>query len=121
MQRGKMHTQLMRYAFGTSVGERGQITIERDIRRELDFQPKDVAVQRIEQGRLVIEFIRPVEPHTRSLAGILGPSPRTPPEPLEIDTAVGGAIADEWREYLAREGGEEIDPPPTTALRRRSR
>lgn len=116
----------MRYAYGTSVGERGQITIERDIRRKLGIQPKDVAVQRIEDGRLVIEFVRPVEPHTRSLAGILGPSPRTPPEPLDIDSAVGGAIADEWQRYLAREdreGGEAeqaIEPPPANATRRRT-
>ncbi len=111
----------MRYAFGTSVGERGQITIERDIRRELDIQPKDVAVQRIEHGRLVVEFIRPVAPHTRSLAGILGPSPRTPPEPLEVDTAVGEAIAEEWREYLAQEAEQTAQLPPTPVARRRRR
>lgn len=111
MQRGRMHTCAMRYAFGTSVGERGQITIERDIRRELDIQPKDVAVQRIEHGRLVVEFIRPVAPHTRSLAGILGPSPRTPPEPLEVDTAVGEAIAEEWQEYLAKEAEKTAVKP----------
>ncbi len=98
-----MHTPAMRYARGTSVGGRGQITIERDIRRALDIQPKDVAVQRIEHGRLVVEFIRPVEPHTRSLAGILGPSPVTPPEPSAEDASVGASIAEEWRDYLALE------------------
>ena len=111
----------MRYAFGTSVGERGQITIERDIRRELDIQPKDVAVQRIEHGRLIVEFIRPVAPHTRSLAGILGPAPRTPSEPLDIDTAVGGSIAEEWQEYLANEAQQTAKPPPTPVARRRRR
>lgn len=116
-----MHTYGMRYAFGTSVGERGQITIERDIRRDLDIQPKDVAVQRIEDGRLVIEFIRPVKPHSRSLAGVLGPSPRTPPEPLEIDTAVGEVIAEEWQEYLANEAQQVAQLPATPVARRRSR
>jgi len=111
----------MRYAFGTSVGERGQITIERDIRRELDIQPKDVAVQRIEDGRLVVEFIRPVEPHTRSLAGILGPAPRTPPGPSDEDSSVGGSIAEEWRAYLAREAEQTAQVPPTPVSRRRRR
>ena len=121
MQRGRMHTCAMRYAFGTSVGERGQITIERDIRRELDIQPKDVAVQRIEHGRLVVEFIRPVAPHTRSLAGILGPSLRTPPEPSDEDASVGGSIADEWQEYLANEARQTAKLPPTPVARRRRR
>ena len=116
-----MHTVPMKYAFGTSVGERGQITIERDIRRELDIQPKDVAVQRIEHGRLIVEFIRPVAPHTRSLAGILGPSPRTPPEPSDVDSSVGGSMAEEWQEYLAREAEQTAQLPSTPVARRRRR
>lgn len=116
-----MHTVAMKYAFGTSVGERGQITIERDIRRELDIQPKDVAVQRIEHGRLIVEFIRPVAPHTRSLAGILGPSPRTPPEPSDVDSSVGGSMAEEWRAYLAREAEQTAQLPSTSVARRRRR
>ena len=111
MHRRRMHPHSVRYAVGTSVGERGRITIQRDIRRELDIQPKDVAVQRIEHGRLIVEFIRPVAPHARSLAGILGPSPRTPPEPSGIDTAVGEAIAEEWQEYLAKEAEKTATKP----------
>ncbi len=87
----------MRYALGTSVGERGQITIEREIRRQLGIRPKDLAVQRVEDGRLVVEFVRPPEPHMRSLAGILGPPPRHPDEQLNIDRAVAQGIAEEWR------------------------
>jgi len=90
----------MRYAFGTSVGERGQVTIERAIRERLGIRPRDIAVQRVEDGRLVIEFIRPHEPHMRSLAGILGPAPKPPGEPLAVDDTVGRAIAEEWRDYL---------------------
>lgn len=115
-----MHTVRMRYAYGTSVGERGQITIERDIRRALDIQPKDVAIQRIEHGRLVVEFIRPVEPHTRSLVGVLGPSPETPSDTADEDSSVGASIAEDWREYLAREA-REASAPSARAARRRSR
>ncbi|HSO29255.1 MAG TPA: hypothetical protein VLS28_05085 [Candidatus Sulfomarinibacteraceae bacterium] len=93
----------MRYALGTSVGERGQITIERQIRDKLGIRPRDLAIQRVEDGKLVVEFVRPYEPHMRSLAGILGPSPRQPREPLDIDEAVATGIAEEWRQYVAGE------------------
>jgi len=93
----------MRYAYGTSVGERGQVTIERAIRERLGIRPRDIAVQRVEDGRLVIEFIRPHEPHMRSLAGTLGPPPKPPGEPLAVDDTVGRAITEEWREYLTSE------------------
>lgn len=91
----------MRYALGTSVGERGQITIEREIREKLGIKPKDIAVQRVHDGRLVVEFVRPHEPHMRSLAGILGPSPGRPREPLDIDDVVGRSVAEEWRRPVA--------------------
>lgn len=53
----------------STVGERGQITIEKAIREELAVYAGDVAVQRIENGRVVIEFVP--APHRRSLAGAL--------------------------------------------------
>lgn len=53
----------------STVGERGQITIEKAIREELGVHAGDLAVQRIEDGKVVIEFIP--APHTRSLAGSL--------------------------------------------------
>ncbi|HYK94545.1 MAG TPA: AbrB/MazE/SpoVT family DNA-binding domain-containing protein [Candidatus Dormibacteraeota bacterium] len=52
-----------------TVGERGQVTIEKAIREELGVYAGDQAVQRIENGRVVIEFVP--APHRRSLAGIL--------------------------------------------------
>jgi bifunctional DNA-binding transcriptional regulator/antitoxin component of YhaV-PrlF toxin-antitoxin module len=110
----------MKYAFGTSVGERGQITIERAIRERLGIRPKDIAVQRVEDGRLVVEFIRPHEPHMRSLAGILGPSPRRSHEPLGIDDTVGRGIAEEWRDYLTREEADRRVPAATPQRRRRT-
>jgi bifunctional DNA-binding transcriptional regulator/antitoxin component of YhaV-PrlF toxin-antitoxin module len=96
----------MRYALGTSVGERGQITIEREIREQLGIKPKDLAIQRVQDGRLIVEFNRPPEPHMRSLAGILGPLPRQPREPLDVDSAVAQGVAEEWRLSV---GGELLD------------
>lgn len=53
----------------STVGERGQVTIEKAIREELGVYAGDVAVQRVEGRRVVIEFVP--APHRRSLAGIL--------------------------------------------------
>lgn len=59
------------------VGERGQITLEKAIREELGIYAGDEAVQRIEDGRIVIEVVP--GRHHRSLAGSLGPKVgRTP-------------------------------------------
>ena len=51
------------------VGERGQITIAKAIREELGIYAGDETVQRVEDGRIVIEVIP--GRHTRSLAGML--------------------------------------------------
>jgi AbrB family looped-hinge helix DNA binding protein len=51
------------------VGERGQITIEKGIREELGICAGDEAVQRVEDGRIVIEIVS--GRHRRSLAGSL--------------------------------------------------
>jgi len=51
------------------VGERGQITVEKAIREELAVYAGDRAVQWVEDGRLVVEFVP--APHRRSLAGSL--------------------------------------------------
>ncbi len=53
----------------STVGERGQVTIEKAIREELGVYAGDVAVQRVEDGKVVIEFVP--APHRRSLAGAL--------------------------------------------------
>ena len=53
----------------TRVGERGQVTIEKQIREELGVYAGDQAIQRIEDGRLIVEFVP--APHRRSLAGVL--------------------------------------------------
>jgi len=51
------------------VGERGQITIEKAIREDLGVYAGDQAIQRVEDGRVVIEFVPAA--HRRSLAGAL--------------------------------------------------
>lgn len=51
----------------TRVGRHGQITIEMAIREQLGIHAGDVAVQRIEDGRIVIEMVP--GRHDRSLAG----------------------------------------------------
>lgn len=51
------------------VGERGQVTIEKAIREQLGVYAGDQAFQRVENGRVVIDFVP--APHRRSLAGIL--------------------------------------------------
>ena len=51
------------------VGDRGQITIEKAIREERAIYAGDEAIQRVEDGRIVIEVIP--GRHRRSLAGSL--------------------------------------------------
>jgi AbrB family looped-hinge helix DNA binding protein len=59
----------MIHIVSSRVGERGQITIEKSIREELGIYAGDEAVQRVEDGRIVIEVIP--GRHRRSLAGTL--------------------------------------------------
>lgn len=77
------------------VGERGQITIEKAIREELGIYAGDEAVQRVEDGRIVIEVVR--GRHRRSLAGSLRDRVTTQPE-------------DESWDALRRAAGETGDP-----------
>ena len=54
---------------GSRVGERGQITIEKAIREELGIYAGDETVQRVENGRIVVEVVP--GRHRRSRARIL--------------------------------------------------
>ena len=80
------------------VGERGQITIEKAIREELAIYAGDETVQRIEDGRIVIEVIP--GRHRRSLAGSLQAKVRRKP-------------ADESWETLRKSAWETPDPDRT--------
>lgn len=77
------------------VGERGQITIEKAIREELAIYAGDEAVQRVEDGRIVIEVIP--GRHRRSMAGALRDK-------------IGRTPADESWEALRRAAWETPDP-----------
>ncbi len=60
---------MLLHTMSSRVGERGQITIEKSIREELAIYAGDEAVQRVEDGRIIIEVIP--GRHRRSLAGSL--------------------------------------------------
>lgn len=77
------------------VGERGQITIEKAIREELAIYAGDEAVQRVEDGRIVIEVIP--GRHRRSMAGALREK-------------IGRTPADESWEALRQAAWETPDP-----------
>jgi len=51
------------------VGERYQITISKGVREELGVKPGDLAIERVEDGRLVVSFVP--RAHRESLLGIL--------------------------------------------------
>jgi bifunctional DNA-binding transcriptional regulator/antitoxin component of YhaV-PrlF toxin-antitoxin module len=79
----------------SQVSGRGQITIDRAIRRHLGIQPGMIAYQRVVDGRLEVRFLP--APHRRSLFGVL----HRPGEPAKVvtgehlDQAVMEAVADE--------------------------
>jgi len=64
------------------VGERYQITIDKKVREQLGIEPGDRAIERVEDGRLVVTFVP--RPHRESLLGAL----RTP----------GGQPIGDWEE-----------------------
>lgn len=51
------------------VGERFQITIDKELREQLGIQPGDRAIERVEDGHMVVYFMP--RPHRRSLRGVL--------------------------------------------------
>jgi bifunctional DNA-binding transcriptional regulator/antitoxin component of YhaV-PrlF toxin-antitoxin module len=99
----------MKYVIGSKVGQRGQITIEKEIRDTLGVRPRDIAVQHVEDGRLVVTFVRQPEPHMRSLAGVLGPPPRQPDPGKSWDELVEEAAAAEYVADQRRARGEADD------------
>lgn len=76
------------------VGERGQITIQRAIREELGIHAGDEAVQRVENGRLIVEIVP--GRHRRSLAGSL--EAHVTRRPADESWAAISAAADETRD-----------------------
>ena len=62
------------------VGERFQITIDKNVRDELGIRPGDHAVERVEGGRLVIDFVP--KPHRESMLGVVKRYTTRPIEPI---------------------------------------
>lgn len=77
------------------VSERGQITIDRAIRRQLGIQPGMVAYQRVVGGCLEVIFLP--APHCRSLFGAFHRSGEEPRAltPDQLEEAVMEAIAEQ--------------------------
>lgn len=78
-----------------TVGDRFQVVIERDVRRELGVQPGDRAVETIEHGRLVITFL-PAK-HRRALLGRLA-GPGAGGDPAVARDHMAAMLAREDRE-----------------------
>jgi bifunctional DNA-binding transcriptional regulator/antitoxin component of YhaV-PrlF toxin-antitoxin module len=76
----------------TTVGTKGQVTIEKEIRATLGVQPGWRAIQSIEGDQVVIRF-RPPK-HNRSLLGILG----GPDVPALTDDEFREAVDRAWDE-----------------------
>jgi bifunctional DNA-binding transcriptional regulator/antitoxin component of YhaV-PrlF toxin-antitoxin module len=86
------------------VGTKGQIVIEREIRKRLGVQPGWQALQIPAEDHVKIYFIPP--PHRRSLLGAARPFIQRegpPPTDEEMDEAVAEAIAEEWKRKLTEE------------------
>ncbi|HET8629649.1 MAG TPA: hypothetical protein VFL91_19700 [Thermomicrobiales bacterium] len=80
------------------VSERGQITIDREARRELGVEPGMIAYQRVVDGHLEVLFLP--APHRRSLYGALhreGEEPQVLTRD-QLEEAVMEAIAAELEE-----------------------
>ena len=91
------------------VSERGQITIDRSLRKELGIRPGMIAYQRVVSGRLEVFFLP--APHSRSLCGAL----HRRGEPVkvhngqELEEAAVEAVAEEQALVEAQAaGGQDL-------------
>lgn len=62
------------------VGERFQITVDRKVREQLGVRPGDLAVEWVEDGRLVVAFLPPTD--DSSMLGIVKRLTGRPVEPI---------------------------------------
>lgn len=76
------------------VSERGQITIDQEVRKQLGVQPGMVAYQRVVEGRLEIVFLP--APHRRSLYGVFHQEGEAPKflTGSDLEEAVMEAVAE---------------------------
>ena len=92
------------------VGERFQITIDKQVREELGIRPGDVAIERVEHGWLVIDFMP--KPHRESLLGIFrqpGQEPIT--DWRAVKERAWDARADEIMEVLRKDSERHRTQP----------
>jgi bifunctional DNA-binding transcriptional regulator/antitoxin component of YhaV-PrlF toxin-antitoxin module len=92
-------------AMASQISDRGQITIDKDVREQLGVEPGMIAYQTVVNGHLEIVFLP--RPHRRSLYGVLkdhvsGPTPETTEE---LESAIREAV-DEAMTEQARAGGQ---------------
>ena len=93
---------VMRWEMASKVGLRGQITIDKALRDELGVKPKDLAVQEVVNGKLVVYFVP--APHRRSLRGVLKAKPRKPwSDWSEMQEIVEEAVAEEVMQRMQRD------------------
>ena len=95
------------------VGDRFQITIDKQVREQLDVKPGDQAVEWVEDGRLVVAFLP--RPHNDSMLGILKRMTNQRIQPItdwraEKDRA-WDARADEIAEALELDTARHADRP----------
>lgn len=86
---------------GHTVGPKGQVVIEKEIRDRLGIEPGWTTVQHLVDDHVEIYFVPPC--HNRSLAGILAPytSVRIPDEEA-MHEAIERAHEEEAREKVER-------------------
>ena len=82
------------------VGERFQITIDKEVREALGIRPGDRAIERAEGGRLVVDFMP--APHRESMLGIFRrPDLHPITDWQEVKDRAWAARAEEIMEVLA--------------------
>ena len=91
------------------VGDRFQITIDKRVRDQLGVMPGDLAIERIEEGRLVISFVP--RPHRESLLGVLRRPGTSPIDDL-------GALVEDGRSARSAEVMESMGMAPAPRHRR---
>lgn len=94
------------------VGERFQVTIDKRAREELGIKPGDQAVEWVENGLLVMDFLRP---HNESMLGIIKKLSDAPIERIRdwqaLKDRAWAMRADEIMEALATNSTRQQDRP----------
>lgn len=95
------------------VGERFQITIDKKARHQLGIHPGDIAIERVQNGRLVVTFVP--KPHRESQLGILKRYVADPIEPITDWDAWSESVwsrrTDEIAEVLRRDSEKHCHDP----------